>query len=79
MIRVSLASLVLIYLFAFLALIFSLWFAYERHRKRKGRAAVDPFVRCRMCGLEFEDSTKLDIVSCPRCASRNARSRNQLK
>ena len=73
MIRVELSMLVFIYLFVFLAALFSLWIAYEWKRVRRAKEALRYRVRCTICATIFEDRTNVVLPRCPRCGSLNER------
>jgi DNA-directed RNA polymerase subunit RPC12/RpoP len=73
MIRVELSMLVFIYLFVFLAALFSLWIAYEWKRVRREKEALRYRVRCTICATIFEDRTNVVLPRCPRCGSLNER------
>jgi hypothetical protein len=74
-IRVSLAALVMIYLFLSLATVFVLWIVGEWSRRRRERRALRYRLRCMICALEFEDRTAALLPRCPRCGSLNERYR----
>ena len=73
MIRVELSMLVFIYLFVFLAALFSLWIAYEWKRARREKEALRYRVRCTICATIFEDKSNATLPRCPRCGSLNER------
>jgi DNA-directed RNA polymerase subunit RPC12/RpoP len=73
MIRVELSMLVFIYLFVFLAALFSLWIAYEWRRIRREKEVLRYRVRCTICATIFEDRTNVILPRCPRCGSLNER------
>ena len=75
MIRVELPVLVFIYLFVFLAAVFSLWIAYEWRRQRSEKEALRYRVQCTICASIFEDKTSTLLPRCPRCGSLNERFR----
>jgi len=74
-IRVSLSTLVTIYLLVFLAALFLLWLSSEWNRRRRERKAFQYRLRCVICGMEFEDRTDALLPQCPRCSSLNERSK----
>src|SRR3954462_6239387 len=74
-IRVSLATLVTIYLLLFLAAVFVFWIVGEWNRRRRGRRARQHRLRCVMCAFEFEDRTGALLPRCPHCRSLNERFR----
>ncbi|MBV9492449.1 MAG: hypothetical protein JO069_22375 [Verrucomicrobia bacterium] len=73
MIRVELSMLVFIYLFVFLAALFSLWIAYEWKRAWREKEALRYRVRCTICATIFEDKTDVSLPRCPHCGSLNER------
>ncbi len=75
MIRVGLPWLVCIYLMVFLAAIFLVWIAYEMIRRLRENHAVRYRLQCGICGMEYEDRTSAVLPLCPRCGSRNERSK----
>jgi DNA-directed RNA polymerase subunit RPC12/RpoP len=72
-IRVELPVLVFVYLFVFLAAIFSLWIVYEWLSQRREKEALRYRVRCSICASIFEDKTNNLLPQCPRCGSLNER------
>jgi DNA-directed RNA polymerase subunit RPC12/RpoP len=75
MIRVELPVLVFIYLFVFMAAVFSLWIAYEWLRVRRRKETLRYRVQCTICASIFEDRTSTLLPRCPRCGSLNERFR----
>jgi len=75
MIRVELPVLVFIYLFVFMAAVFSLWIAYEWLRVRRQKETLRYRVQCTICASIFEDRTNTLLPRCPRCGSLNERFR----
>ena len=73
MIRVELPVLVFIYLFVFMAAVFSLWIAYEWLRIRRQKETLRYRVQCTICASIFEDRTNTLLPRCPRCGSLNER------
>ncbi len=73
MIQVSLSVLLFIYLFTFLALVFSGWLWQEWRRQRRERLALRHRLRCSICSFDFEDRTTELLPRCPRCGSLNER------
>jgi uncharacterized paraquat-inducible protein A len=73
MLRVELSVLIFIYLFVFLAAIFSLWIVYEWRRQRHEKQALRYRVQCTICASIFEDKTSALLPRCPRCGSLNER------
>jgi hypothetical protein len=72
-IRVSLATLITIYLLLFLAAVFLLWIFGEWNRRRREQRALRYRLRCVICAFEFEDRTTTLLPRCPRCGSLNER------
>lgn len=77
MIRVGLPWLVCIYLMVFLAAIFLVWIAYEMVRRLRENRAERYRLQCGICGMEYEDRTPDVLPVCPRCGSRNERSKRK--
>ena len=73
MIRVSLTTLVFIYLAVFLNTIFAIWIWWNWQRKRREQHARRFRVRCTICAFEFEVATGELLPRCPRCGSLNER------
>jgi len=73
MIRASLSVLIFVYLFIFLAAVFSVWFWSGWRRKRREKQAFRHRLRCMMCACEFEDNTTTLLPRCPRCGTLNER------
>src|SRR5436309_13953493 len=74
-IRVSLATLVTIYLLLFLAAVFLFWIVGEWNRRRRERRALEHRLRCVICAFEFEDRTDALLPRCPHCGRLNERSK----
>jgi hypothetical protein len=72
-IRVSLTTLITIYLLLFLAAVFLIWLVGEWNRRRRERRALRYRLRCVICAFEFEDRTDVLLPRCPRCGSLNER------
>ena len=73
MIRGSLTLLLLVYLFLFLGVIFTVWLLGEWRRKRREKLALRYRLRCTLCGFEFEDRSGVLLPRCPRCGTLNER------
>ncbi len=73
MIRISLSMLLFVYLFAFLALVFSVWLWQEWRRQRRERLVLRYRLRCSICAFDFQDTTSELLPRCPRCGSLNER------
>ena len=73
MIRVELPVLVFIYLFVFVAALFSLWILQEWHRAKREKQTLRYRVRCTICATIFEDRTNVSLPRCPRGGSLNER------
>ena len=73
MIRISLSTLLAIYLLVFLAAVFLLWIVGEWNRRRRERRMLRHRLRCVICALEFEDRTAELLPRCPHCGSLNER------
>lgn len=75
MIRVSLTTLIFIYLAVFLNSVFFIWFRWNLHRARQARRARQHRLRCTLCAFEYEDRSATPLPRCPRCGSLNERFR----
>ena len=75
MIGASLSVLIFFYLFAFLAVVFTVWIATGLARKRREKQALRHRLCCTMCSCEFEDATETLLPRCPRCGTLNERFR----
>ena len=75
MIRVSLTTLLLIYLAGMLALVCIAWVSAAWRRRSFERHASRHMLRCALCCFEFEDASDALLPGCPRCGSRNERRR----
>jgi uncharacterized paraquat-inducible protein A len=73
MIRVSLDSLIVVYLSLLLGALFCVWLASEFLATRKERRRRRDFVICGICDHIYEDRSERQIVSCPRCGALNER------
>jgi rubrerythrin len=72
-IRVTLSTLVTVYLLLFLAAVFLLWLSSEWNRRRRERRALRYRLRCVICAFQFEDRTDALLPRCPQCGSLNER------
>src|SRR5205809_5882958 len=68
-IRVSLATLVTIYLLLFLAAVFLFWIVGDWNRRRRERRSLQHRLRCGVCAFEFEDRTDALLRRCPHSGS----------
>jgi hypothetical protein len=73
MIRISLDSLIVVYLAIFLGVLFCVWVVGEFFNTRRARRRRRDFVICGICDHIYEDRTTRKIVSCPRCGALNER------
>lgn len=73
MIRVSLTTLIFIYLAVFLSVIFFVWISRNWRRLRQEKETLRHRLRCTLCAFEFEDETSTLLPRCPRCGSLNER------
>jgi len=73
MIRVSLATLIFIYLALFMGVIFIVWIVRNSLRIQREKQALEHRLRCTLCAFEFEDETSTLLPRCPRCGSLNER------
>jgi len=75
MIRVSLARLILIYLFLLLGVIFAEWIRYRLQKGRDAEKNNKYRLRCACCAYDFLDESETELPRCPRCGSLNERSK----
>ena len=75
MIPVKLSTLITIYLFIVLGVIFTAWLWSDWQRRRRERLALRYRLRCGICAFEFEDRSDEVLPRCPRCGSLNERFR----
>ena len=73
MIRVSLSTLVVIYLVLMLGPILGAWLFSEWRRQRRERAAFRHVLRCKLCACEYADATSTLLPRCPHCGALNER------
>lgn len=73
MIRIALPWLVFAYLLVFLALIFTVWIAYEMVRRFREVREARHRLQCAICGMLYEDRSREPLPRCPRCGSLNER------
>lgn len=73
MIRVSLSTLVVIYLGLMLGPILGAWLFSEWRRQRRERAAFRHVLRCKLCASEYADATSTLLPRCPHCGALNER------
>src|SRR5438045_9752598 len=66
-IRVSLATLVTIYLLLFLAAVFLFWIVGEWNRRRRERRSLQHRLRCVTGACECDDRTDALLPRCPHC------------
>jgi hypothetical protein len=73
MFRVSLTTLIFVYLTVFLSAIFVVWIVRNSRRIQREKEARRHRLRCTICAFEFEDPTDTLLPRCPRCGSLNER------
>lgn len=73
MFRVSLTTLIFIYLAVCLSAIFLVWIVRNMRRIRREKDTLRHRLRCTLCAFEFEDPTDTLLPRCPRCGSLNER------
>ena len=78
MIYLSSDQFVFIYLLVFLAGIFVVWVTYEMIRRSRDKHLTQYHLQCRLCGVEFEDRTSVELPRCPHCGNFNERLKKQL-
>lgn len=69
MIRISLDSLIIVYLAIALGLLFCVWVASELFQSRRERQRRRDFVICGICDHVFEDRSEKHLLNCPRCGA----------
>jgi len=69
MIRVSLDSLIVVYLAILLGVLFCIWVASELFQTRRERRRRRDFVICGICDHIFEDRSEKHLLNCPRCGA----------
>lgn len=69
MIRISLDSLIIVYLAIALGLLFCVWVASEMFQSRRERQRRRDFVICGICDHVFEDRSERHLLNCPRCGA----------
>ncbi|MCB1236163.1 MAG: hypothetical protein KDM91_13925 [Verrucomicrobiae bacterium] len=74
MIRVSLDSLIVVYLTLLLGILFLVWVGVELVSSRRQRRRRRDFVICGICDHIYEDRTERKLLNCPRCGALNERS-----
>jgi hypothetical protein len=75
MIPIDLSWLVFVCLLVFLSGIFSVWISYEFVRRHRVQRALRLRLRCPVCSMEYEDPSRHDLATCPRCGSLNERAK----
>ncbi len=73
MFRVSLESIIAIYLAVILCGVFFVWVAAEIFRRGREHRRRKYFVICSICDHVFEDPSENDLAECPRCGTMNER------
>ncbi|MFV1993890.1 MAG: hypothetical protein ACC661_00525 [Verrucomicrobiales bacterium] len=75
MIQLSLTEIIVIYLFAILTVLMSVWVLGDMLRKRRQRKALQYKILCAICGTVYEDRSDNALPKCPECGSVNERTR----
>lgn len=75
MIRVSLDSLIVVYLAMVLGVLFCTWMVAEWRETRRERRRRRDFVICGICDHIFEDRTERRLLNCPRCGALTERTK----
>ena len=73
MFRMTLDSLIVVYLVILLGGLFLVWVAAELFQRGRDKRRRKNFVVCGICELPFEDTSGEDLVSCPGCGALNER------
>lgn len=73
MFRVTLDSLIVVYLVILLGSLFLVWVAAEIFQRGREKRRRKNFVICNICEHVFEDDTGKDLVGCPACGALNER------
>ena len=77
MFRVSLDSLIIVYLALLIGFLSLVWIAAEVRRLRRERRLRRDFIICGICDHVYEDRSENQLVNCPRCGALNERGRVQ--
>lgn len=75
MFRVSLDSLIIVYLALLIGFLSLVWIAAEIARLRRERRRRRDFIICGICDHIYEDRSENELVNCPRCGALNERGR----
>jgi len=75
MFRVTLDSIIAVYLVVILCGVFFSWIAAEVFRHGRESRRRKHFVICGICDHVFEDRSGSDLAECPRCGAMNERER----
>ncbi len=75
MFRVTLDSIIAVYLVVILCGVFFSWVAAEIFRRGRENRRRRNFVICGICDHVFEDPSEDDLAECPRCGAMNERER----
>lgn len=73
MIRVTLTTLILIYMTLLLAILGIIWLVGEYVRFRQDKKKRRAMVVCDICGHSFEDPSERELLTCPSCGRLNER------
>jgi hypothetical protein len=77
MFRVSLDSLIIVYLALLIGFLSLVWIAAEIARLGRERRRRRDFIICGICDHIYEDRSENQLVNCPRCGALNERGRVQ--
>ncbi|MCB1076856.1 MAG: hypothetical protein KDM64_03415 [Verrucomicrobiae bacterium] len=75
MIRVTLDSLIIVYLAIVLGALFCIWIFSEFKATRLERRRRRDFVICGICDHIFEDRSERRLLNCPRCGALTERTK----
>ncbi|MBL9152138.1 MAG: hypothetical protein JNK37_06630 [Verrucomicrobiales bacterium] len=75
MIRISLDSLIVLYLAIVLGALFCIWVATEIRANRREQRRRRDYVICGICDHIFEDRSERRLLNCPRCGALTERTK----
>ena len=75
MIRISLDSLIVLYLAIVLGVLFCIWVATEIRANRREQRRRRDYVICGICDHIFEDRSERRLLNCPRCGALTERTK----
>jgi hypothetical protein len=75
MIRISLDSLIVVYLAIVLGALFCIWVVSEMRATRRERQRRRDMVICGICDHIFEERSERRLLNCPRCGALTERTK----